>query len=112
MEPHAIRGNTAQRPIAGVDHELKALAVFGNAPLAKVDPVSGENDIARRNRDIRGIQLQDEAGVDNRPVLDVHRVGDRIEISLEGGVDTVALGIGNHAWSCRGKERFAVLDAC
>ena len=93
----------SQRVVVGLDLHLRGAAQFVPGRVR----VAGQHLVARRQAEV---QLHDEAGVDDRLVLLVHRVGERVQIGLLGRVDPIGVDVVARRRR-RGHERFVELQA-
>src|SRR6185437_1260029 len=103
MQADAFGRNIAQRMVERLDMQLGDLAKLGRAG-------AGELDVAA-HREVRAIDLQQEARAMDSVVLDLHRVGERGDIRLVGRVVRVAEELRDHARRRRAQKSLARTDA-
>ena len=97
VEAHAILGNAAQRVVEDLDPQGDEPPAFLHADAGRAIPVGHELWV---------VDLQQEAGIDDRLVLLVHRIGEGGEIFLLRPVIVVAVEHFEVARRQRGDEGF------
>src|ERR1700722_18882778 len=82
MQADALGRNIPQRMVERLDMQLGDLAKLGRAGASELNMAA--------HREVRAIDLQQEAGAMDGVVLDLHRVGERADIGLVRGVVRIA----------------------
>ena len=97
-----VRRDAAQRVVQQLDTGARPSAALGEVDPGVHRPMA---------RELRIIDLQDEAGIDDRPVFRVQRVGNGDAELFVGFVIFVGIPIGEIARGHRGHEDFGRRDA-
>ena len=98
VHAHLLRRHIGERAVQGLDVELRALEEFGLGEILK-------RGVPRHGK-IGTVDLQDEAGRDDRLVFLAHRRGDRLDIGLVRGIIAVGQEGRDHAGRSGVEESF------
>ncbi len=96
MQPHALARHGGERVVDGRHHPLDETEEFGQRAIL-------EREVSLQ-REVRTIELQQEAARDDRLVFDPQRRAERRQVGIPGVVVLVLHGAGEQAGRGRGHE--------